>query len=1310
MPLTLRARMERAFDRSFEGVRVHTGEAAARMVHDHDADAVTFGSDIAFGEGRFRPETVPGQHLVAHELAHVLQQGGTAMPSVQARTTDSVPGESAEVAAESAADRVVRGEHVHVSAVDYSLRGRLMRRARRGLAAPPNPAPLAGRVSLPTAAASGRAADRIAMARAMPTTRAAAALEEVSTARPATATAVLRAVAPPAPRKAGAEGETQAQAETDDARKEARKIVEEEAPAPTRAMGEVPSAAGGIAAAAAPPSVVEPPSAAEADKKDEAQAEAELGRAGEEAKKEEVAPVGGAAPRDRAPASPDEDPAFQRVLARGRAVAGAQAHNHTAKRKAAEAQAAAPGPANEVEAMAGGNQVAKMAEQEPAPFDKESFKAALIAKINEIAPGTLEEADEFKSRGSAGTLKSAVVGQVESGKEGAQGPIKETADEPPSTAGVEPKTVTPQPPTEAGAPPPDIGASAAAPKPKTDAEVNLDAGPESIDQKMAVAKITDETLAKSNEPAFQTALNEKSAAKEHAETAPVAYRAAEAGIVSGAEAEAAGMAQAQTGAMYESRVGQFGAVKSEQDATRTGDTDARTQVTNNIQAIFDDTRTAVQERLTSLDEEVNTAFDAGAESARQGFEDEVEREKEAYKDRRYSGLAGAARWLRDVFLPLPDEVNRIYQTARDNYIGAMSTVIDHVASIVETGLNDAMTTVEDGRTAVTTYVEGLEGDLRNLGETAAANIQAQFDTLADEVKNAEQQMVAGLAQKYVDNLKAIDERIETMKQDDRGLVGKAIDAIQGVIETILQLKELLLGILAKATAVIGTIISDPIGFLGNLVTGIKMGLQAFVGNIGEHLKKGLMGWLFGAVAAAGITMPESFDLKGLLSLGAQILGLTYQNFRARAVRIVGEPVVKVMETAVEIFRILMTEGLGGVWAYIKGMLGNLVDTVLDTIRNWVITKVITAGITWILSLLNPASAFIRACKMIIDVVMFFIERGSQIISLVNAVLDSLAAIASGALGAMASAVEGALARAVPVAISFLASLLGLGGISDLIRGAIEKIRAPVNKAMDWLIAKAVKVAKSVGGLFGKKKEDRPETPEVSDPEHDAKVEVGLVDLHAAEQRKAEGGLTREEAEAVAMAVRANHPVFQSITVDDGPDGWVYDYIASPGKKERSSVAADENCKISIPRSEFTVETREALFEKYGEQARRTAKGGAGVQPGFHRRHIISSKDMATHYEDVLNALRVSAAADLLTKKKDPPQGKPATNSAIQAAAQGRHARFFNDVENLFVGEAGPNVRLQERADWGHMSEKQRETHLRDIKKKYALSASFKPSE
>jgi hypothetical protein len=62
-----------------------------------------------------------------------------------------------------------------------------------------------------------------------------------------------------------------------------------------------------------------------------------------------------------------------------------------------------------------------------------------------------------------------------------------------------------------------------------------------------------------------------------------------------------------------------------------------------------------------------------------------------------------------------------------------------------------------------------------------------------------------------------------------------------------------------------------------------------------------------------------------------------------------------------------------------------------------------------------------------------------------------------------------------VAIGFLASLLGLGDISGTIRKTIEKAQAPVNKAIDWVINKAVTLVKAagklIGGVFGGKDKD-----------------------------------------------------------------------------------------------------------------------------------------------------------------------------------------------------------------------------------------------
>lgn len=859
----------------------------------------------------------------------------------------------------------------------------------------------------------------------------------------------------------------------------------------------------------------------------------------------------------KAPTSPAEDPAFQTVVARAKKVAYRQGHNNPAMKKAAEAQAAAKGPPNELQSQAADAQVQKMDAQEPAPFDRASFKAALLDKIAAITPRNLEEADEFKKSNKAASLKGAVVSKVDSGKEGAQSGIEGATTEAPDPSVGTPKEVVPQPSTEPGPAPGTIGGAQAAPKRKTDAEVSLDAGSQSLDQQLEEDDITEEQLMESNETEFQEAVAKKNEAQTDAKEAPVAYRADEGGLVAGAEARAAAGAAAEVAGMHGVRGVEFSAISGKQDVTRTEDEAKRAEVSQTIETIYQETKSKVEARLQQLDEEVNQIFDAGAEAARVQFESYVDQRMRAYKRKRYSGATGLIKWGKDKLFGMPDEVNAFYQEGRDLYIQAMDAVIDEVATAVETGLNDAMEIIAAGRRQIQEYVANLPADLAEVGKNAAADIQARFDSLKESVNSKRDQLIDSLAQKYADNLKAIDARIEKMKAANRGLVDAAFDAIAGVIATIIELKNMLLGVLAKAAGVIGKILKDPIGFVGNLVAGVAAGLQNFVANIGTHLQKGLMGWLFGALAEAGIQMPESFDLKGILSLVLQVLGLTYANIRARAVAILGEPLVSRLEQVAEVFKILITQGPAGLWQYIKDKVGDLKSMIIDGIKSFVIEKVIVAGITWVVSLLNPASAFIKACKAIYDIVMFFVTRASQIMALVNAVLDSVAAIAGGAIGVAAAAVENALSKAVPVVISFLASLLGLGGISQKIRSIIMKIQAPINKAIDWVINKAVALVKAAGKLFagGNKKKDQDK--ETDDPEHDAKLTAGKAAIDQEEQKYLEEGkISRENAERVATTVKQQHPVFKTLVVIDGGQTWNYDFTASPGEVKTGEKKGD----------------------------------------------------------------------------------------------------------------------------------------------------------
>ena len=117
--------MERAFSADFSAVRVHTGPESDRAASGLGASALTAGQDIVFRAGAFAPHTPGGDRLLAHELAHVVQQaGGLPRAAIDGGTADPL-----EKAAETAADQAVTSGRVAGLGPAPPVRGRDLRAA-----------------------------------------------------------------------------------------------------------------------------------------------------------------------------------------------------------------------------------------------------------------------------------------------------------------------------------------------------------------------------------------------------------------------------------------------------------------------------------------------------------------------------------------------------------------------------------------------------------------------------------------------------------------------------------------------------------------------------------------------------------------------------------------------------------------------------------------------------------------------------------------------------------------------------------------------------------------------------------------------------------------------------------------------------------------------------------------------------------------------------------------------------------------------------------------------------------------------------
>ncbi|WP_396613034.1 DUF4157 domain-containing protein [Haloferax sp. S1W] len=102
--------MEERMGDSLGDVRIHTGPRAAKACEDINARAFTVGNHIAFNHGEYDPSSAEGQHVLAHELAHVRQQTGGAvsmLPQLGGLEVD--PDQRLEREAEETAQRVMRG-------------------------------------------------------------------------------------------------------------------------------------------------------------------------------------------------------------------------------------------------------------------------------------------------------------------------------------------------------------------------------------------------------------------------------------------------------------------------------------------------------------------------------------------------------------------------------------------------------------------------------------------------------------------------------------------------------------------------------------------------------------------------------------------------------------------------------------------------------------------------------------------------------------------------------------------------------------------------------------------------------------------------------------------------------------------------------------------------------------------------------------------------------------------------------------------------------------------------------------------------
>ncbi len=369
----------------------------------------------------------------------------------------------------------------------------------------------------------------------------------------------------------------------------------------------------------------------------------------------------------------------------------------------------------------------------------------------------------------------------------------------------------------------------------------------------------------------------------------------------------------------------------------------------------------------------------------------------------------------------------------------------------------------------------------------------------------------------------------------------------------------------KTGAALRSILRNPMPFASNLVRAAKQGFVNFGDNFLTHLKAGLIGWLTGALP--GVYIPKAFSLPEIAKFALSVLGLSWANIRAKLVKAIGETAVKAMETGFDLVVTLVTGGPAALWEKIKEQLSNLKDMVIGAITGFITDLVVKKAIPKLISMFIPGAGFISAILSIWDSIKVFLDRLQQIIEVVTGFLDSLVAIAEGAIGAAAGRVEKILANLLSLAINFMAAFAGLGGVAEKVMGIFQKIRAPIDKALDWLVNWIVTMAKK---LFAKVMGRDKETPEQKQKRLDTAASAAL----AAVSKYAGKPVGALVLKPILAVIKLRYGLSSIEPVKDGKF-WKVRLEINPVKVIKTPALAGETGKITL---RFQYETRWPLDE------------------------------------------------------------------------------------------------------------------------------------
>jgi hypothetical protein len=471
----------------------------------------------------------------------------------------------------------------------------------------------------------------------------------------------------------------------------------------------------------------------------------------------------------------------------------------------------------------------------------------------------------------------------------------------------------------------------------------------------------------------------------------------------------------------------------------------------------------------------------GAEKQAESKLNDAEKDAKAEKDKAEkeaedkSWWDRAVDWVGEQLSKLGDLIGKIFDAVR----AGINKILDGVKAIAFTLIDAAASFIKG---AIELYGEFLKLAVTHIVGSVFPELAEKLNAVIDEgvrlAKAAVDKAAEGLkaavnaiVDLYKKALNAILDFVEgalntVLAVAQAALAGDWSEVARLIIDPILKMlginKDDFYAFFSNAADGLMKIVNDPLAFLGHLLDTVVGGFKLFGQNFVDHLIGGVIGWLTGALGGS-ITMPEKWDLWGVLDIARQILGLTLDMMRRIAVRILGEAAVEKIEFFIDYAKELIIGGWGAFFDKIKSDLSGLFDMVMGELTTFLVEKVVKAGIVWLASLINPAGALVKLVLMIWDFVMWMKDNLARFVDIITTVVNGIVDIANGKVEPASKAIERVLGNLLAPAIDLIARLIGLGNVAGRVRKIIEKVRKRIEDAIVKLIRKVLAKFTGKGG-------------------------------------------------------------------------------------------------------------------------------------------------------------------------------------------------------------------------------------------------------